>query len=100
MMGTWTDWRVEAGELEAGLYRQLGVPPEFLNKVNLASAEATPDSIASAIRDLKREIFELHREASRIGMVPAHYPRHVEIVMKTISALLPWYTRPLTNFGQ
>jgi len=32
--------------------------------------------------------------------MPAGYPRHVTLVMRLISAALPWYTRPLVEFGQ
>ena len=32
--------------------------------------------------------------------MPVGYPRHVGLVMRLISAALPWYTRPLVEFGQ
>ena len=43
---------------------------------------------------------EVRRLAGQIGRIPENYPLHVVFVIRVISALLPWYTRPLTQFGQ
>jgi len=52
------------------------------------------------LRELRVELFELRKEAALIGAIPQHYPRHIVSIMKAISALLPWYTRPIVQFAQ
>ena len=89
---------VEALELK--LYQYLGIPVEHCsNSINEVVPNIESATIV-AIRELRRELFELRTEASHIGSIPRSYPAHVVLVMKIISAILPWYTRPLVHFAQ
>jgi len=47
------------------------------------------------------EAHKLHLRAlaDQIGQMPTDYPWHITLIMRAISALLPWYTRPLREFG-
>jgi hypothetical protein len=66
------------------------------------STEAAPP-IQSPKLDLTRlaKLAEaLKWEAGQVGTVPQGYPLWVNLVMKTIHRLLPWYTRPLQNFSR
>jgi hypothetical protein len=55
---------------------------------------------AAAFRRLRVSARTLQEDAARLGTIPEHYPWHVNLVMRLISALLPWYTRSLVQFGQ
>ncbi|MDQ6706079.1 MAG: hypothetical protein M3Z85_08940 [Acidobacteriota bacterium] len=76
-------------ELEARLRAHLGQPgwPE------------SPRMKVAEWSNLARLVDDIHREAELIGTVPEKYPRHVEVVIRFVHALLPWYTRPLRAFG-
>ena len=88
-------------DLEARLYQHLNIPVPFrAHHTPGSAADAPPDDIGKAARRLKHELFELQQEAGRIGKIPLRYPRHIVLVMKAISALLPWYTRPIVDFSQ
>ncbi len=39
-------------------------------------------------------------EASQVGTIPQGYPAGVNLVMKVIHRLLPWYTRPIQCFSR
>jgi hypothetical protein len=85
-------------QLEFRLYRHLGVPVSQLETADVeprpaqGAAEANLEQVRLAVR-------ELRQRAASIGAIPAGYPRHIHLVMKVISALLPWYTRSLVQFG-
>lgn len=88
--------------LEESLCRSLGIPVRYrVPETGKQDGTAAPAyaELARTLSRLSREARGLRDEASRIGFVPLHYPRHVVIVMKAISALLPWYTRPISTFG-
>lgn len=87
-------------DLEVKLYRYLGIPVGQPSGRSQAIDRRFESAAGSAIRELRRELFELRREASQIGRIPVEYPAHIVVVMKVISALLPWYTRPLVNFAR
>ncbi|MGI8990455.1 MAG: hypothetical protein ACR2I2_12870 [Bryobacteraceae bacterium] len=76
-------------ELEARLRAHLG-QPGWPEPPQLKSADWS--TLAQLVADI-------HREADLIGAVPEKYPRHVELVIRFVHALLPWYTRPLRAFG-
>ena len=95
----------DARELESRLYSYLAIPvPERSNQ----AGRAAPATVGPAQRDphdfglarLRFLVRELEQGASRIGRMPAGYPRHVTLIMRLISAALPWYTRPLVELGQ
>lgn len=96
-----TDSEFGLADLEARLYRHLNIPVPVRTPQSLkTAADALPaDGIGRAARRLKRELFELQQEAGRIGKIPVHYPRHIVLIMRAISALLPWYTRPIAEFS-
>lgn len=48
---------------------------------------------------VKRQLKVLREHAEELGRMPAGYPLHVRVVMSAVSALLPWYTRSLRQFG-
>jgi hypothetical protein len=89
-------------DLEARLYRHLHVPvpSRAPHAPGPAAGAPPPDGVGKAVRRLKHELFELQQEAGRIGKIPFHYPRHIVLIMRAISALLPWYTRPIADFSQ
>ena len=95
-----SDWNSGSGALEERLYRQLGIPIGVHPEVRRGWQAAQPDSIHVALNSLRRELHELEREAARIGRLPKDYPRHVDLVMRAISAVLPWYTRPIVQFSR
>jgi hypothetical protein len=83
-------------EIEAKLHAHLGIP----SPAGPGSTEETSRDLSDLMLDLQAEVAALHREAGRIGAIPENYPRRVTWVMRVISALLPWYTRPLVNFSR
>ncbi|SRR5579883_3482666 len=85
-------------DLEARLHVYLGIPMGDREPED-GSGEFTRQW-ASLIYDLRAELVALRSESERIGRIPPDYPRHVNWVMRAISVLLPWYTRPLVNFGR
>jgi hypothetical protein len=101
MVPTPIDPEFGLADLEARLYQHLNIPvPFWAPHAPGSAADAPPDDVGKAVRRLKHELFELQQEAGRIGKIPLHYPRHIVLVMKAISALLPWYTRPIVDFSQ
>ena len=88
-------------DLEARLYDYLGIPlPPPGSAPVQTPAGPLPARMTAVLRELRREVFELQQESARIGKLPDRYPRHIVLIMKTISALLPWYTRPIAHFSQ
>jgi len=89
-------------DLEARLYQHLNIPVAFRapHTPGQAADVPPPDGIGTAVRRLKHELFELQQDAGRIGEIPLRYPRHIVLIMRAISALLPWYTRPIADFSQ
>lgn len=99
MIGTEYE-RPAAQELELRLYRYLGIPVIQPDPQRQQVDRRFDFAAVNTIRELRRELFELRREASQIGRIPLEYPAHIVVVMKFISALIPWYTRPLVNFAR
>lgn len=86
--------------LELKLFQYYGIPIEGAFE-GARRVERTADTGAiRTLRELRVELFELRKEAALIGAIPLHYPRHIVFIMKAISALLPWYTRPIAQFAQ
>lgn len=99
MISTEPDW-FGAQDLEGRLNRYLGIPTVQPGHHPSGVDERFELVTIGAIRELRRELFELRREASEIGKIPRDYPAHIVVIMKVISAFLPWYTRPLLNFAR
>ncbi|MDQ6663008.1 MAG: hypothetical protein M3Z23_01280 [Acidobacteriota bacterium] len=76
-------------ELEARLRAHLGQP---------GWPESPQDKVADWSK-LARLVDDIQREADLLGTIPEKYPRHVELIIRFVHALLPWYTRPLRAFG-
>ncbi len=52
------------------------------------------------LAELTVDVRELRRRANRVGLVPEGYPLLLDIIMKTIHRLLPWYTRSIQAHAQ
>lgn len=92
--------------LEARLYEYLRIPAAGLDhevaewwEAQSALSRRNPPGHPGLER-LRHAVSELKQDAARIGTVPPGYPRHINLIMRAISALLPWYTRNLAQFGQ
>ena len=84
-------------ELEDRLLNALGMPAVSARRwKNRSSGGAR----GVDLRPLNRLVLDLQREAALIGSIPENYPRHIDFIMKGVSALLPWYTRPLREHSQ
>lgn len=84
---------ISCRDIERRLLEELGIPTP--RSPEPQSPDSEPDSIAR----LRGLVSRLEQDAAKIGQMPAGYPGHVTFVMKIISALLPWYTRNLIQFG-
>lgn len=87
---------VDIHGIESRLLQHLGIP-EWRGPSSVPETEVLARVQLGRLRIL---LDELRVCADQIGKIPDNYPRHVHIVMRIISALLPWYTRPLSQFGQ
>lgn len=104
-----------AREIEERLCDVLGIPAEFRIVVREKSSggdeaparwrthpsegDKSLGMASPALEHLRGALSELEYRASRIGQVPVGYPRHLNLIMRCISALLPWYTRSLRDFS-
>jgi hypothetical protein len=82
-------------ELEDRLLGALGMPGADAEGGRSVAKSFSPIDL----RPLNRLVLDLQREAALIGSIPQNYPRHVDLIMRGVSALLPWYTRPLREYG-
>ena len=62
--------------------------------------EDTAASPNLLLAELTVGVRELRRRASRVGLVPEGYPLPLDIIMKAIHRLLPWYTRSIQAHAQ
>lgn len=64
--------------------------------------QAGADKAASnlLLAELAVAVRELRRRASRVGLVPEGYPLPLDLIMKAIHRLLPWYTRSIQAHAQ
>ena len=88
---------MDTGELLGNLRRDLEIPgPDTV----------PPPAHNVAARDgeswhrLRRAIRELEEGAVRVGELPRDYPMHLNLVMRVLHAMLPWYTRPLRQHAE
>jgi hypothetical protein len=84
--------------LEGKIRHALGLPEWPSESARPAVAPETDSS--GTLRQLRQELAALQRAAAAIGQVPQGYPRHLDLIMRAISALLPWYTRPLREWAE
>jgi hypothetical protein len=61
---------------------------------DMEKAPARPACVAELAR-LAASVDLLRRETQNVGCVPQGYPGPLNLVMRTIHRLLPWYTRPI-----
>jgi hypothetical protein len=85
-----------AEELEDRLLHALGIP------VRRAAATSfdLPGSIGADLRLLNNLVRDLRLHAALVGEIPSNYPKHVDLIMRGVAAILPWYTRPLREYAQ
>ncbi len=65
--------------------------------------QAVEDKAAASnllLAELAVGVREMRRRANRVGLVPEGYPLPLDIIMKTIHRLLPWYTRSIQAHAQ
>lgn len=84
---------VDIAQLEQNLQAHLGLP-----RPGGAAAVRVKVSRQPLLR-VKRQIRTLRENAEQLGQLPVGYPFHVHAIMKIVSALLPWYTRSIRQFG-
>ena len=83
---------MKLSDVERAVRTQLGLPePKWLAE---RAERSTHD-----LEGLYRLLYDLRHESEQVGKIPVGYPRHVDIVMRVLHALLPWYTRPLERFS-
>lgn len=87
-------------DLEARLYRYLGIPAVAVSGDDSFPDHYNPGQEYIRVERLRHVVWELRQKAAKIGKIPSGYPRHIDLVMRLISALLPWYTRSLVQFGR
>src|SRR5580765_6126944 len=91
--------RPSGRELEDRLLGALGMP--HLNRKERPDRRAPSQGLSSGdLASLNLLVIELQREAISIGSIPPNYPLHVDLIMRAVSVLLPWYTRPLREHCQ
>lgn len=89
--------RLDVAQLLRNICRRLEVP---MQEKAAASGHSTNLVAASRVgARVGATVQEMANEAAKIGTVPGNYGLHLKLLMKSIRALLPWYTRPIANFG-
>ncbi len=75
-------------------------PPRGAALRKAADDPADLQHMRQQLAAIQSQTVHLHQLAEQIGKLPANYPWHINLIMRVISALLPWYTRPLRDFGK
>ncbi len=86
---------ITISELESRLRVHLGQPVPARSVVDSHSVRGN-----AQLTRLREALQLLKKDAERVGQVPCGYPRHLDLIMKAISALLPWYTRTIAQFAK
>ena len=81
---------MEADELIRQLKNELAIPDVSEPSDSTAAFRDSADW-----RELERCVRELRSAADAVGVKPVGYPLPVDLTMRIVGALLPWYTRPL-----
>lgn len=81
---------MDSNELLDELKRRLEIPDSHSTEQPVAAVSGDTEwyQLRSAIRDLEAS-------AAKVGEVPANYPMHLNLLMRFLHGLLPWYTRPI-----
>ena len=93
--------RIDA--IEAGLRHALGHPPRGAGRKQRLEREESPrDALFSSalIEQLRASVGAMSAAGAALGAVPAGYPLWATLVIRSVSALLPWYTRSLRAFAR
>ncbi|MBL8296273.1 MAG: hypothetical protein JNN08_30800 [Bryobacterales bacterium] len=83
---------MKLNDIERSLRSQLGLPEP-------RPSGARVERPTHDLEGLYRLLIDLRHEAELVGKIPVGYPRYVDVVMRVIHALLPWYTRPIERFS-
>lgn len=89
--------------IEESLRRALGHPAGHgAARFEAVPARPAADSLFSAdlLSELRVSIDALSLAASALGERPQGYPLWAELVIRAVSALLPWYTRSLKSYAR
>jgi|GEM_PF-2195133 len=93
--------RIDA--IESALSRALGHPRrEPLPVRQPGPSEPSPEQLFSSplLDQLKASIERLSAAGGRLGAMPEGYPLWASLIIRGISALLPWYTRSLHDYAR
>lgn len=76
--------------------------PDRSDTVKTASGASPASDSMRRLEDLgnqyRRQLESVRQSVNQVGVPPPGYPWHIRAVMNGISALLPWYTRPIRQF--
>ncbi|MDZ7638213.1 MAG: hypothetical protein U5J83_08190 [Bryobacterales bacterium] len=79
---------------------------QLRRKLEIPSAEdagnSAPIHFASgeAWHKLRKAIRDLEESAAQVGEMPRNYPMHLNLVIRAMHAMMPWYTRPLRHHAE
>lgn len=88
---------MNADEILGRIRQSLDLPGSRQAAEGAAGVEKAPARPAceTELARLAASVDLLRRETQNVGCVPQGYPGPLNLVMKTIHRLLPWYTRPI-----
>jgi hypothetical protein len=88
---------MDAGEILSEVRGHLGIPDAGSAGGTAARPAVSGDENWHLLR---RAIRDLEQSATRVGELPRGYPMHLNLLMRMIHALLPWYTRPIRQHAE
>src|SRR5438309_2395631 len=86
---------MQRAELLRVIEQNLGLPRSDPQKPEFQNADSRRLFATLRIRNE-----ELRQAAKMVGIPPEGYPLHARIVIRIVSALLSWYTRPLRRWAE
>lgn len=94
-------WLGDGGPSQGSIKRECsGIADRAALREEARPSQGSVRQEFGGIERLRQAVWELRQDAAKIGKIPSGYPWHIDLVMRLISALLPWYTRNLVQFGQ
>lgn len=84
---------MKLADVERAVRLQIGLPEPRTRKGE------QPVNPTQDLEHLYLLLMDLRKESELVGKIPAGYPKYVDVVMRFIHALLPWYTRPIEKFS-